>query len=90
MNEELAAPIDVRAGMTHGGVDITIEPVRPRRVRGVVLDAAGQPAQSAQLMRSRNPSAGTYMAEQVGDAMGTFDIRSVIPGSYTLLPSPAA
>jgi hypothetical protein len=85
MNEEAATPIDVRSEMTFGGVDITIVPVRPRRIQGLIVDATGQPARSAQLTRSRAPSAGTYYVDQVNNDTGTFDIRGVIPGSYTLV-----
>jgi hypothetical protein len=85
-NEETATPIDVRSSANFAGVDITLSPVRPRRVRGVVLDATGQSARSAQLMRSRAAAtANGYWVDQVDAATGAFDIRGVIPGSYTLV-----
>lgn len=84
--EELASVIELRAGGSVGGVDITLAPVKPRRVRGIVVDALGQPAANAQIFRSRTAStSNTYTMEMVHSSEGSFEIRGVIPGMYTLV-----
>ena len=85
-NEDAAAPIDLAAGANVRSIDIITTPVRPRRIRGTIMDATGQPAQNAQIFRSRNsPPSNAFVTEMADPAKGTFDIRGVVPGPYTLL-----
>ena len=84
--EDSAAVIDLEAGASVRGIDVLLAPVRPRRIRGAVTDAQGQPVSGVQIFRSRNSStSNTFTTEMVHPAAGTFEIRGVIPGSYTLL-----
>jgi hypothetical protein len=84
--EGAASAVDLAAGAAVRGIDVIVAPVRPRRIRGTVLDALGQPAANAQIFRSANtPPSNTFTTEMVHPAMGTFDLRGVIPGQYTLL-----
>jgi len=83
--EESASIIDVAAGASVRGIDIILAPVRPRRVRGIVVDAQGVPAPNSQIFRSRTSTTNSYTTEAVHPAEGTFEIRGVIPGPYTLL-----
>jgi hypothetical protein len=84
--EDAASVIDVAAGATVRGIDLVIAPIKPRRIRGTVVDALGQPAQNAQIFRSRNsPPSNAFSTEMVHPVQGVFDIRGVVPGSYTLL-----
>ena len=85
-NEDAAAPIDLAAGANVRSIDIITTPVGPRRIRGTIMDATGQPAQNAQIFRSRNsPPSNTFATEVAHSEKGTFDIRGVVPGPYTLL-----
>jgi len=85
-NEDAAAPIDLAAGANVRSIDIITTPVGPRRIRGTIMDATGQPAQNAQIFRSRNsPPSNAFVTEVAHSEKGTFDIRGVVPGSYTLL-----
>ncbi|HTG72325.1 MAG TPA: carboxypeptidase-like regulatory domain-containing protein [Terriglobia bacterium] len=85
-NEDAAAPIDLAAGANVRSIDIITTPVGPLRIRGTIMDATGQPAQNAQIFRSRNsPPSNAFVTEMADPAKGTFDIRGVVPGPYTLL-----
>jgi hypothetical protein len=85
-NEGEASGIDLAAGGNVRGIDLIIAPVRPRRIRGAVVDAQGQPVPNAQIFRSRNsPPSTSFSTEMVDPVKGTFDIRGVVPGAYTLL-----
>ena len=85
-NEESASVIELETGASVRGIDVILAPVRPRRLRGMVVDPQGQPVSGAQIFRSRTSStSNTFTQEMVHPAEGTFEIRGVIPGSYTLL-----
>jgi hypothetical protein len=85
-NEDAASPVEVQAGTSVRGIDLVIAPIQPRRVRGTVIDALGQPVPGAQLQRSNNGSgSNTYVTDMVDPTRGTFDIRGVVPGTYTLV-----
>ncbi|HET9218288.1 MAG TPA: carboxypeptidase-like regulatory domain-containing protein [Terriglobia bacterium] len=85
-NEDSASVIELEAGASVRGIDVNLAPVRPRRLRGTVVDAQGQPVSGAQIFRSRTAStSNTFTQEMVHPSDGTFEIRGVIPGSYTLL-----
>jgi hypothetical protein len=84
--EDTASVIDLAAGASVRGIDVVIEPVKPRRIRGTVVDALGQPAMNAQILRSRNSStSNAFTTETAAPNLGTFDLRGVIPGQYTLV-----
>jgi hypothetical protein len=84
--EDAASVIDLAAGASVRGIDVVIEPVKPRRIRGLVVDALGQPVMIAQILRSRNSStSNAFTTETAAPNLGTFDIRGVIPGQYTLV-----
>jgi hypothetical protein len=88
-DEQLATAIDLRPGADFGGVNIVVAPVRPRHVRGFVVDGGtGKPAQNAQV---RLAVEGPMMTGpngpneiQVDENSGAFDI-TLLPGSHTLV-----
>jgi len=85
-NEDAASPIELGGGASVRAIDIIVAPVGPRRIRGTVMDALGQPVPNAQIFRSRNaPPSNTFIPEVVDPQRGVFDIRGVAPGPYTLL-----
>ena len=85
-SEGSATAIDAQAGTESGGVNIIVNPVRQRHVRGIVLDGATgkPPAYSAlevaddgpELMRPRE-------SPEVDPNTGTFDV-ALLPGTHTL------
>ena len=91
-----ASPVDLRAGGNIGGVNLMVVEARPVRIRGQVLNG-GRAAAGAQVMiyqRSNISGNLTIRSTTVTDA-GTFEFRSVAPGSYELAatlnaPGPAA
>jgi hypothetical protein len=84
-NEDAASAIDLAAGGTVRGIDLILAPITPRRIRGTVVDALGQPLPNAQIFRSRNSPPSASFSTHMVDPKGTFDIRGVVPGPYTLL-----
>lgn len=84
---DAAGRIELRAGATAEGLDISLvgSSVRTRHVRGVVLNANGQPAANASVMavpRTREPSIEIPNARSNPD--GSFDLAGVMPGSHLL------
>jgi len=86
-NEETAAAIELLPGQDYRGGNIVLTPVRPRSIRGVVMDgSANRPAAAAQILRSRVPPSGNnYFIDGVDSAKGTFEIPNVVPGKYSLM-----
>jgi hypothetical protein len=86
-NEETAAAIELLPGQDYRGGNIVLTPVRPRTIRGVVMDgSANRPATGAQILRSRVPPSGnSYFIDGVDPAKGTFEIPNVVPGKYSLM-----
>ena len=86
-DEEVATPIDLRAGSDYTGVNIVLTPTRERHVRGVVIDGVtGKPAQYASLNSVDNvfrPIGGPRTAPQIDRESATFDIP-MLPGPHTL------
>lgn len=84
--EELnASAIDLRPGTDFGGVNINVSPVRPKHVRGAVLDASGRPAQSGGV----TSVAGAFDSPIGGDGSaaavnGAFDLV-LNPGKHFLV-----
>jgi hypothetical protein len=86
-DELYATPVHLSPGTEIGNIDITLFPVQMRRVRGVIIDGnTGQPVRNARLSVSRTPARvndDPYIG--VDSALGSFEVSSVLPGSYTFL-----
>jgi hypothetical protein len=86
-DEEIATPIDLRAGSDYTGVNVVLTPTRERHVRGVVIDGVtGKPAQYASLNSVDNifrPIGGPRVTPQIDRESATFDIP-MLPGPHTL------
>jgi hypothetical protein len=86
-DEEIATPIDLRAGSDYTGVNIVLTPTRERHVRGVVIDGVtGKPAQYASLNSVDNvfrPIGGPRVTPQIDRETATFDIP-MLPGLHTV------
>jgi Carboxypeptidase regulatory-like domain len=80
---QIATPIEVSAGGDYAGIDLRLIPVRPRRVRGVVVDANAQPAVRAMVsVVPRSPATPMLAMSAPTDGNGGFDIAGIPPGSY--------
>jgi protocatechuate 3,4-dioxygenase beta subunit len=83
-----ATPIEVGSGQETRGVDFRLRKVATYRIRGRVVDPSGGPMRNLMVMvmpgesgsglSSRNPAA-------VRNEDGTFEIRGIAPGAYTLV-----
>jgi hypothetical protein len=86
-DEEIATPIDLRAGSDYTGVNVVLTPTRERHVRGVVMDGVtGKPVQYASLNSVDNtfrPIGGPRVTPQIDRETATFDIP-ILPGLHTL------
>jgi hypothetical protein len=85
-DEEIATPIDLRAGSDYTGVNFVLTPTRERHVRGVVIDGVtGKPAQYGSLNSVDNAfrPIGPRTTPQIDRESGTFDIP-LLPGPHTL------
>ncbi len=78
-----AMPIDLHAGGSVEGVNLTAADVRPVKVRGQVL-SGGRPAAGAQvsLYQRNNPDGSITMRQFNVNDTGQFEFRNVAPGSY--------
>ncbi len=83
-----AIALELRAGDELPGMDMTVEPVEGVSLRGTVYDTAtGAPAQGAMVSLLPAEGLGRGFAFSMRDAAGadgSFEIRSVPPGSYLL------
>jgi hypothetical protein len=84
-----ASMVELVAGSELRGIDFTLTPVRTVRVRGrLVCEVPGvDPRQSALLLMPRSQR-GVFFTQGMGrvqDDKGTFELRGVVPGSYTLI-----
>ena len=84
-----ATSLELRAGEEVGGMDFTLLPTRTVRVRGRVLNAVtGGTGRGATVMLTpRERSYNFFLSRNetsVEDAQGTFELRGVTPGSYTI------
>jgi protocatechuate 3,4-dioxygenase beta subunit len=85
-DEQAASAIDLRAGADYGAVNITVTPVQPRHVRGIVLDENGRAPNSpfvAPVLNDPATGVGTQLKMTSG---GGFDI-TILPGSYLIKAS---
>src|SRR6185295_20365352 len=85
-----AQPIDVRPGATSTGIDIPMAAgrLRSHHIRGLVLDAGGQPAKGASVTAiPRQFAADVLMLRGSTDNKGVFDLEGAVPGGYSLFAS---
>ncbi|HEX4997249.1 MAG TPA: carboxypeptidase regulatory-like domain-containing protein, partial [Terriglobia bacterium] len=83
-----AAAIGVTAGSDLAGIDFSVTPQRDHTVRGLVIDdASGRPPQSAfiSVVAEDETVGGAPDHQSYNPADGTFEVRNVPPGSYTLM-----
>jgi hypothetical protein len=88
LTETAATPIAVSPGADFRGVDFSLLRVTPRTIRGVVINSTtGQPARLASvvLVPSGRPVTGSLLGRPSSE--GSFEIKGVIPGSYSLVAS---
>jgi hypothetical protein len=82
IDERAAMPVDVGAGATAGGVDVSVRRTRVYRIRGLFAGATAGAPPSLRLVPQHAPSAGGYVPAVL--RQGTFEINGVAPGSYFL------
>jgi hypothetical protein len=86
-----ASAIDVPAGSEVNAIDFTLERQRLFRIRGSLLDSRTGtfPRSAALMLLPRDPTMGVGLPPVIGfnnfnNANGTFELRDVAPGAYTL------
>ena len=83
-----ARTVEVRAGLTTGGIDISMGPgkVRVRHIRGVVINGAtGQPSRASVIAIPRRASANNLVLTGSADSNGVFDLVGAMPAtSYSV------
>src|SRR6185295_11054674 len=82
-----AQPIDVRPGATSTGIEIPMAAgrLRSHHIRGLVLDASGQPAKGASVTAlPRQFSADVLMLRGSTNSNGVFDLEGAVPGGYSI------
>jgi len=81
----LAAPIEVRAGKSVTGIDVTLVRSRVFHVTGKVVNASGAERLMVELRDAQNAGMTDYaMSTSTKDAAGNFEFRAVPPGSYEM------
>jgi len=89
IDEQTAAPIEVRAGSEVLGINVVVAAVSERHVRGVVVDGVtGKPAQYASLQRETKPEPFGPDDFVVNSESGSFDV-TLLPGTHTLVANSA-
>jgi protocatechuate 3,4-dioxygenase beta subunit len=79
-------PIELHPGDEITGIDLSLISLRSVRVSGRVLNASSAPTKEAQVTLVGGFGTMTYAVGQAStDAKGSFEIRGVPPGSYTLV-----
>ncbi len=79
-------PIELHPGDEISGIDLAFGAVRSVRVNGRVLNASSLAVKDAQVTLVGGSGTMVYAAGQAStDAKGAFELRSVAPGSYTLI-----
>ena len=86
-NDLLAKAVTVPARGSVDGVDVTVFTVRTRRIRGTVLnEATGVMQGPAEVMLFlHGDDRGSLPVRSVTSPTGSFDLRSIPPGSYLLV-----
>jgi len=83
-DEQSATSVDIRAGTEVTGANIIVTAIRPRHVRGLVVDGlTGRPAQYASLAMARDPDDLGRQEPEVNRETATFDVV-LLPGVHTL------
>jgi len=81
-------PIEVRAGLATGGIDISLGAgrIRVRHIRGVIVNGTtGQPGAATLIAIPKKPSPNTVVLTGTADSNGAFDLAGAVPGtSYSL------
>jgi hypothetical protein len=87
-DQQSATPIEVRAGADFGGVNVVVAPMRPRHVRGFVVDGStGKPGENAQVrLSAQDPILVRENETRIDPNTGQFDFV-LLPGSHTLIGS---
>jgi len=81
-----AALVAVRAAETVSGVNITANPVPVHRIRGVTLNANGQPESMSIALVPKDLARTSRLTESSrSNSDGTFELTGVTSGSYFLL-----
>jgi hypothetical protein len=84
LDEEAASAIDLPSGREVGGVNIVVGPVRPRHVKGVIINGAtGRPAEYGSITLSDRPELLSNSEPAVDRETGAFDLV-MMPGAHTL------
>ncbi|HET9220106.1 MAG TPA: carboxypeptidase-like regulatory domain-containing protein [Terriglobia bacterium] len=80
-----AKPVNLPAGGTANDMDITVTRIRTGRVRGTVT-RDGKPVNAGQVLLHRHGTASDSNWSRLAEINdeGQFDLRGVIPGSFTL------
>jgi hypothetical protein len=80
-----AAQVDVAGGAVVNGIGLTLSKARTVHIKGRVVNNAGGrgPAQIMVLPRTTTGYIGGIRSNRV-DPKGAFDVRGVVPGSYSL------
>lgn len=83
-----ARRVTLRRGEERGGANFSLQPARALRISGVVTDAAGHPADEAEV-QLLDPTDGTIVAHPFGNFGlthdgGHFTMLNVSPGSYLI------
>jgi protocatechuate 3,4-dioxygenase beta subunit len=84
-DETRASPIDVQAGGTVTGIDVTVARSRTVRVRGRVIDSSGQPVQNVSVSVAPRTGRTSNIASAIVDASGRFELPAVPAGRHDLV-----
>jgi beta-lactamase regulating signal transducer with metallopeptidase domain len=79
-----AIPVEVAAGQTISGINITVAKSRVTRVSGRIVNQTGVPARSMMVVLTPSGIAGVFGANATAGPQGEFEFRGVPPGPYTL------
>ena len=81
-----AQHVKVEAASEQSGINFALTAVRAVRVSGTVLDSNGAPAQAMLILQTTSVVEGPFGTgmQARSQADGTFTIRNVAPGEYTL------
>jgi hypothetical protein len=82
IDERTAMPVDVGAGATAGGVNLTIRRTRVYRIRGLFAGASAGAPLTLRLVPQQAASSSAYVPAVL--RQGTFEIAGVAPGAYLL------
>ncbi len=79
-----AIPVEVAAGQTIGGVNITVVKSRVTRVSGRIVNQTGVPARATMAVLTSSGVAGVFGANATAGPQGEFEFRGVPQGPYTI------